>query len=247
MTAGSWYNYDGLLLQYGTQKAIPEVGGDFLIYGETREIEQYIALVPTTWGNGNVQLGGAPTSFSGTGTPIQAGIQSMTTFVPLQLTALQTTSGSVLSLTNPQLFFEQVDVETLQGATGGTSIAVGLVGTQPGVTANSTFVQIAPNAGVQIINGLLIANMATPGMRASFWTPTATTGIIFGGTAPGTPIAGSGAWMGNVPLVTTSFTTPQGGQTIPQSAWISTIATGAFTAGLLKLRLRYTLYGTINF
>lgn len=250
MVAGTWYNQDGLYLQYGPQKVIPEVGGDYLIYGETREIEQYIALVPTTWGNAGVPLGAAPTTFSGSSTALAAGIQSLTTFCPLQITTPQVTSGSALSLTNPQLFFEQVEVETLQGATGGTSIAVGLVSTQPSTSAspNSTFVQVAPNAGVQILNGLLTANMSVPGMKVFFNTPTATTGVLFGAAnSPATTVAGNGAWMGNVPLVTTTFTNPIGGQTLPESAWLSTIATGTFTAGLIKLRLRYTIYGTINY
>jgi hypothetical protein len=44
-----------------------------------------------------------------------------------------------------------------------------------------------------------------------------------------------------MPLVTNAITP------LPNSAWISTIATGAFTNGLIKLRLRYTIYGNISF
>lgn len=44
MTAGSWMNADGLYIQYGTQKAVPEVGGDYLSYGETRDIELTLTL-----------------------------------------------------------------------------------------------------------------------------------------------------------------------------------------------------------
>jgi hypothetical protein len=58
---------------------------------------------------------------------------------------------------------------------------------------------------------------------------------------PGTLAAGGGDWVGvNMPLVTNAITP------LPTSAWLSTIATGAYTNGLIKLRLRYTLYGTIN-
>lgn len=39
MVAGSWFNNDGLYLQYGTQKAVPTTMGDYLSYGEWRDIE----------------------------------------------------------------------------------------------------------------------------------------------------------------------------------------------------------------
>jgi len=235
MVAGFWYNQDGLPIQYGTQKAIPEMGGDYLMYGETREIEQLIPLVPMTI-SGN-QVPAPPTAFSGTTTPIAAGIQSLNTLVPLQTTAVNT-GGTSITFTAPQLFFEEVTVETLIGATGGTSLAVGLVSTSqlPG-TPNSTFVQVTPNAGTQLINTLAIARIATAGQR---WTSTApaTTGLRWD-TVTATDTSGN--WLGNVPLVTNAITP------LPTSAWISTIATGTFTNGLIKLRLRYTIYGQINY
>jgi len=239
MVAGFWYNQDGLPLQYGTQKQIPEMGGDYLVYGETREIEQYIALVPTTWGNpvGSVfTVPAAPTTFSGTGTPIQAGIQSLTTEFPLQITAVNT-GGTTITFSQTQVFIEEVTVETLIGATGGTSLAVGLVTTSPG-TPSSSFVQVTPNAGTQILNGLVIARIATAGQRTSFTIP-GTTGLQWDAAA--TSAAGGGTWLGNTPLVTNAITP------LPQSAWLSAIATGAFTNGLIKIRVRYTLYGNIGF
>lgn len=39
MVGGSWMNNDGLYLQFGTSKAVPTVAGDYLTYGELREIE----------------------------------------------------------------------------------------------------------------------------------------------------------------------------------------------------------------
>ncbi len=232
MVAGFWYNQDGLPLQYGTQKAIPELGGDYLVYGETREIEQLIPLVPMVIAGNTVPA--PPTTFTGNTTVIAAGIQSLTNLVPLQVNAVNT-GGTTITLTTPQLFFEEVTVEGLITATGGTSIAVGLVTTSPG-SPNSTFVQVTPNAGSQLIGTLATANMVA-GQRVSF-TQAATTGLRWDtATAVGT----SGNWMGNVPLVTNAITP------LPQSAWISTIATGAFTNGLIKLRLRYTIYGDINF
>lgn len=242
MVSGFWFNQDGLPLQFGTQKPIPEMGGDYLVYGETREIEQLIPLVPMQVGNAGLLVSAPPTTFSGTSTPIAAGIQSMTTLVPLQATAPQTaTVGGNIVLTNPQLFFEQVDVETLIGATGGTSISVGLVTNETAAQAgssNGAFVQVTPNAGVQLVNGLLTANMATAGQKVSF-TQAGSTGLLWSSSNTA-PVAGGGTWLGNVPLVTNSLTP------LPATAWISTIATGTFTNGLIKLRLRYTVYGAIN-
>src|ERR1700733_14083955 len=127
MSTGFWLNYDNLPIQYGTQKAIPELGGDYLLYGENREVEQLVPLVPYQSGNGTVQVPAPPTSFTATATtPIQAGIQSMTNLFPLQITA-PNTGGTSITMTNTQIFIEQVEVVPLITATGGTSITMGLV------------------------------------------------------------------------------------------------------------------------
>jgi len=39
MSSGSWTNSDGLYLQFGTTKAVPEVGGDYVMYGPNRIAE----------------------------------------------------------------------------------------------------------------------------------------------------------------------------------------------------------------
>lgn len=44
----SWRNNDGLLLQYGTEKAIPTTGGDFRSPGELRVAEVQIDLTALT-------------------------------------------------------------------------------------------------------------------------------------------------------------------------------------------------------
>lgn len=44
MVGGSWLNNDNLYLQYGTQKAVPTTAGDYLSYGEWRDIEFTINL-----------------------------------------------------------------------------------------------------------------------------------------------------------------------------------------------------------
>lgn len=61
MVGGNWMNNDGLYVQYGTSKAVPTTAGDFLSYGEWRDIE--FTLTPSTL----------------TASPV---IQANTTFIP---------------------------------------------------------------------------------------------------------------------------------------------------------------------
>src|SRR5208282_1305079 len=67
MVAGNWLKYDGLYLQYGTQKALPEYGGDYIVYGSTRELEVLISLGAMVIGSptGNIATAALPTSFQG--------------------------------------------------------------------------------------------------------------------------------------------------------------------------------------
>src|SRR5258707_1467360 len=240
MVAGFWYNQDGLPIQYGTQKAVSDTGGDYLTYGETREVEMFIPLVPMQQGSGNNPLiAAAPTTFSGTGTFAQAGITSPNVQIPLQITApITTTTGGNLVFNNTNIFFEQVEIETLVGAAGGTSIAVGLVVTTSG-SPSSTFTQVTPNTGVQLIQNAITTTFDTTGKKTT-WNSPGTTGIQSGVAANNT-LVGGGAWLGNIPLITNTIVP------LPNSAWISTIATGAYTNGLLKFRLKYTIYGNISF
>lgn len=46
--AQNWYNNDGLFLQYGTDKAIPETAGEFVNYGSNRVLEVLIDLTTLT-------------------------------------------------------------------------------------------------------------------------------------------------------------------------------------------------------
>lgn len=48
MVTGSWLDNDGKFRQYGTSKAIPETGGDFLAYGDTRIMEFTLTLANLT-------------------------------------------------------------------------------------------------------------------------------------------------------------------------------------------------------
>lgn len=46
--ANNWYNTDGLFIQYGTDKAIPETAGDFANLGSNRVFEVLIDLTTLT-------------------------------------------------------------------------------------------------------------------------------------------------------------------------------------------------------
>lgn len=48
MVAGNWNNKDGLYLQYGTTKAVPETAGDYKTYGASRVLECQIDLTTLT-------------------------------------------------------------------------------------------------------------------------------------------------------------------------------------------------------
>lgn len=250
MVSGQWYNQDGLLLQYGTQKQVPEIGGDYLVYGDTREVEQYIPLVPTQWSSApQFTVAAPPTSFTGTTTFQAAGIQSLTTLFPLQITAPQvTTTSGTLILTNPQIFIESVEVETLVSVagTGSITMSTGFVVTQAG-TPSSSWVQATPNAGVQLLNAFPLTSSGAATVQGTAGSKTiyagSPEGFTYNGTSGGVAVTtGGGSWVGTqMPLVTNAITP------LPNNAYISTIVSAAPTNGLLKLRIRYSMYGNINY
>lgn len=276
MSTGFWVNQDGLPLQFGTQKAIPELGGDYLMFGETREFEQYICLANTSFGpSGVLQVPGVPQaptwpilSTTANFAPIQAGIQSMTNLFPLQITAPVTSAsgGAGLILANPQLWIESVEVSCLVTANAGTGGATGLTGiglaylTVPNSQAATyggtpAFTQVGPNAGVQLVGSM--SNAAMTAGAVYTWRSNAGNTASTGGSGylqystANTATVTAGSWLGNVP-VTTSYVS--GGSTGPlqENAFISVQATagtysGTTAAGLLKLRVRYTIYGGISY
>ena len=235
MAQGSWFNADGLYIQYGTAKAIPDLGGEYMTYGETRCVEVYISLAATTFGNpvtgGNVVVGALPSSFVGTSTAataaLSAGIQSLNTFLPLQTIApiLTATAGQGLLLNQEQIWLDRVEFETLvQSNTGSGTTAVGLTGvglvgvftpamtTAVSTTGLSQFVQITPNTGLQLLgstpSGAMVNNA-----KWTFW-PSGSTGSATNMTAWPTGSSANlttptaGVWGGNWPLVTNTQTNP---------------------------------------
>lgn len=166
MVAGQWTNLDGLPLNFGTSKAVPEMGGDYMTYGESRVAEFYVTYGQAVWGTGSVPavpaLGVGPWS-AGISTvtnatnPANIGVVSQTLLWPLQTTvasgagsAAQTgfvTTSSTLNLVCSQLFVEQMEFEVLSNFNGTTGFSVGLAAWNP-VSAN--FGIVSPN-----VNGSL--------------------------------------------------------------------------------------------
>lgn len=237
---GFYLNVDGLPINIGPNKARTDLGGDYVAYGPNRLFETYINLGATSFGTGAVQNPALPSSFVGTTTPDAAGIVSMTSLFPLQPTApvTQGDANGLLTISKPQLYIDMIDLEVLIAATAGTGGATGLTGIGL-VTINPAtpaYVQVTPNAGVQLLGACVNAKMAA-GMHYTWYAD----GTAFGTASP--PTAGS--WLGNVPLVTNSITP------LPTHGFVSAIAsggpfTGTNAGGLLKLRIGYNWYGTIN-
>jgi hypothetical protein len=273
MVAGNWLNNDGLWLQFGTTKAVPELAGDYQMYGPWRELEAFIAPAATSFGTpvGQANSLPLPSSFQGTVASQTAaantGIISYTTFFPLQPTAPVTAaSGSVLSFVNPQIYISQIDLETFvtwsAGGGSGTGLTgVGLVVPLPvaGSNATAAWVQTTnpsgTSAGVQLLGATTIANsMLNAGRHWTFFADGTMVNLL---TSPGTPIDT------NYPVPGTFLTTDKGSLSIttpaeaflpgglPNNAYISAIVSGgqftqATAGGLSSLRIKYRQMYSIN-
>lgn len=252
MVAGSWMNQDGLYLQFGTQKAVPEVGGEYMVYGPYRTVETYVCLANTQFGGSTsgmfVSVPALPSSFSGTSTAIAAGIQSLTEFLPLQQTASVTTSnvtGGGLLISNPQLWVDSIEAEVLvaanAGTGGATGITVGLAyATENG--ASSAFAQ-SQISGPTNLTLITLTNAAMSAGKRWIIMPD---GTITGSSSTGVT---AGNYLGNVP-VTISFLNGSSGA-LANSSYVSSVAaggtyTGTSAAGLIRVRVNYAFYGTIN-
>jgi hypothetical protein len=228
---GQWNNQDGLPLQFGTTKALPDWSGDYVAYGSTRIAECLIPLVPVTMGG--YTMPAIPTSFSGTTTYAAAGISNPDFLFPLQTTAPQTASGSAITISKPQLIIEKVEVSSLSPMAGGTSVTVGLAV----MNASQNFVQVTDavsSGGNHLVDTLATATLNTSGGTAIWYAATNTRSFP-------ASTAGGGAWVGiRAPLITNSITP------LPQGAWVSAIATGSFTDGVLQMKVYYKYSGSIN-
>jgi hypothetical protein len=243
MVSGNWLNYDGLNLNYGTTKALPEIAGDFMTYGDNREIEVYLNLAPNTL-NGLPGLLQYSTLLFGSSstTAAAAGIISETLLFPLNngTSAIPTTGSTPLY---PIIYLEQIEIITLipMVASSATGINLGLVTTQTQASGASQFVQVTPNAGTQLLKG--------SGFTNSLFTTVGQKIVLTPLTADSIPAstAGQGDWLilGNVPV--TTIYSNSASTALAGSAFLSAGAVGGtYTSGLLKIRIKYCIYGTIN-
>jgi hypothetical protein len=152
MSSGNWSNADGLFLQFGTAKATPEVGGDYKSYGEWRDIEVLIDLTTLT---------------------SSAAIVSNTTFFPGK-----PSSSTAANYGQGTLLVDSVEVQTLVGATGGTSFSVGLAN----YNANTSPATVNSISDTAFVNAMVTASVAAPGDRTDL-----TTGSTYAGGYVGTP------------------------------------------------------------
>jgi hypothetical protein len=245
MVAGNWLNNDGLNLNYGTTKALPEIAGDFMTYGDNREIEIYLNLAAQTQNGSPGLLQYSTLNFgSSTTTLAAAGVISDTLIFPLN-NATTSLYGAGTSPTYPIIYLEQIEVIVLQAAvpSGATGINLGLVTAQTGqTTANAPptwLIQVLPNAGTQLLSNLTQTNIATVGQKIIL-TP------LVADSIPVASAVGQGSWLalGNMPLTTTLSSV---GGPLAGSAWLSAGAIGGtYTSGLLKIRIKYCIYGVIN-
>lgn len=261
MTSGSWLNLDGLYLQYGTAKAVQEYGGDYVIYGPWRELEVMISAGASSISNpsNSNNTVALPSSFQGAiasqSAAANTGILSYTTFFPLQSTAPvnAATAGGIITIVNPQLMIDQVDIRcltdlTVTGSATGL-LGVGLVTALPVTTSGGAqaWAQITPNGGVQLQGAVLNAK----------WVKGAHYIFLADGTQIGTasgPTAGS--WLSaagkgyQLPLTTLTETMLPG--SLPNNAYLSSITTGSaqYTGttegGLMLFSVKYRQMFTIN-
>lgn len=149
MVSGSWLNNDGMLLQYGTQKAIPEEGGDYLFYGPNRIMELVVDLTSLT---------------------TTSQVQSLTTFFPAGLNyvveqvdcyadigATTGTSFSIgLGYFSGSTYANITNNVLTQGGSSPTTITY--TGSYPGITSISD---------TAFINAMTTTNVATLGNKIS--------------------------------------------------------------------------------
>lgn len=138
MANQNWLNQDGLFIQFGADKAVPTTTGDYLSYGDVREMESTIDLTTLTPFGTNIVV--ANTSFMPVGTfveqiDIDVEIAAVGTGATFNMGLIGTDRLTVASATG---FVNALAVTSLtQGAkivlNGGSTGAGSYVGTVAGV------------------------------------------------------------------------------------------------------------------
>lgn len=126
MVAGNWMDTDGLYRQYGTTKAVPEVGGDFLRYAEYRMQEYTLDLTTLTPFGTNI-------------------IPSNTTFIPagvfiesVEIDVETTAAGATATLSVGLIGQDRSTVASATGFVNAVAMATMTAGTKFTLTTGST-------------------------------------------------------------------------------------------------------------
>jgi hypothetical protein len=199
MVSGSWLNADGLLVQFGTQKANPDVAGDYKTYGASRVAEVLVDLKSLT---------------------TSPQVQSLTTFFPAGYNT----------------FIEKVELDVDVASAGGTSFSVGL-----GYFSGSTYGNITTRSETSTSSAIgTQSNVASlPGVTAISNTAFVNALINASTNAAGDLItlsAGSTSAGGYIGAQSTDTT---------HKNYITALAAGTYTEGLIRVRIHYRGYGTI--
>lgn len=151
MVGGNWLDPDGLYRQYGTTKAVPEVGGDFLRYGEYRMQEYTIDLTTLTPNGTNIIP--SNTTF------IPVGVYVESVEIDVELAAVGV--GALLNI--GEINNDRVTVASATGFVNAMTTATMTQGAKIILTGGSTFAggYIGTVAGTPTPTGYLIANSAT--------------------------------------------------------------------------------------
>ena len=151
--SGSWANADGLLLQFGTQKAAQEQGGDFLSYGERREVELRVDLTSLTT------------------TPV---LQSLTTFLP---------AGTNVMVEEVDLYTDVSATGGTALSVGLGYIATSYTGTYTTVTQFGNVLSLPAVTSISstaLVNTLVVASISTAGTAVSLTGGANSVGSVIG-------------------------------------------------------------------
>jgi len=199
MSIGSYLNDDGLLIQYGTQKAIPQDGGDYVTFGSNRVAEVLVDLKSLT---------------------TSPQVQSLTTSFPAGY----------------NVFIEKVELTVEEASAGGTSFSVGL-----GYFSGSTYANVTSRTETSTSGGYSsqsnVSNL--PGVTASSNTAFVNALVNASTNAAGDLITLSTGSTSAGGLIGTTSTD------VTHQLYITALAAGTYTAGLVRVRIYYHGFGTI--
>ena len=164
---GSWMNNDGLYIEYGTTKAVPTTGGEYVSYGEDRTMEVYVDISTLTTSASIL----ADTTFF----PANVFVDSVTLVAETAATAITSLSIGAMQLDRSttiadNAFADAVVIADINGA-GETKVLTGpataggagtKVGTNFGTVPGYLTAKIAGSAGTGKIKVIIKYHGVTP-------------------------------------------------------------------------------------